>query len=236
MKMKKVAWRRVVFTGMFWGAAFSFVFLTTLSEGVCATTTRPSIPQLLERVQHRYTATDFEADFIQEAHLEAMGMTDTAEGHVYFKPPAMMRWHYKVPDEYLIVTNVENVWIHRFEDNQVMVGRAADYFGGRKLAEFFTKPEGLLDDFTIEWAGPELQQKDMHVLRLLPKRKAPNLEEVFLFVSTGTFDIVRSITYNAFGDKTIIRFSGFKFDQGVDVSLFELKIPKGADVVELEAP
>ena len=60
---------------------------------------------ILDRVQHRYAAGDFQADFVQESHLKAMGIVDTAKGHLYFGRPGMMRWHYKTPEEYLIITD-----------------------------------------------------------------------------------------------------------------------------------
>jgi len=56
---------------------------------------------------------------------------------------------------------------------------------------------------------------------------------MLLFVSRSTYDIVQSVTYNALGDKTILRFEGFRFDQGLDPSFFTFKMPEGADVLQL---
>ena len=115
---------------------------------------------ILDRVQQRYAAGDFEADFIQEAHLKAMGMVDTAKGHLYFGSPGMMRWHYKSPEEYLIITDGDTVWIYRPEENQVMLGRAADYFGSRKGADFLSKPGELTREFVVDLAPEERQVKE----------------------------------------------------------------------------
>ena len=82
---------------------------------------------ILDRVQQRYAAGDFEADFIQEAHLKAMGMVDTAKGHLYFGSPGMMRWHYKSPEEYLIITDGDKVWIYRPEENHVRISLGRPY-------------------------------------------------------------------------------------------------------------
>lgn len=205
-----------------------------LSRHTCAASDCLSISEIFEQVQRRYAAADFEADFFQESRIEAMGIVDTAEGHVCFRRPAMMRWHYRIPEEYLIISDGESVWIYRPADNQVMVGSCAGYFGDIKLAEFFTEPRKLLDDFVVRLSATESQKKDLFVLKLLPKKKRPNLVELLLTVSKNTFDILESVTSNAFGDKTSIRFSDFKFDQGLDLSLFVFKIPKNADVLELE--
>lgn len=207
-----------------------------LDKGFTTDAVSPSVAQILERVQHRYGSADFEADFMQESHLEAMGIVDTAKGHVYFKPPFKMRWHYKEPEEYMIVTDGIKVWIYRPLDRQVMVGKAADYFGETNFAEFFTEPGKLRERFSIEMASQGAQNADRHVLRLVPEQGPANVKEVFLTISKKTYDIVQSDTYNAFGDKTRLGFSAFQVGRGLDESLFRLKIPKNTDVMQLDRP
>lgn len=224
------------FQSVGFGVTLSFMFFFLLNRGYCSSSDVLSILQVLDRVQQRYSVADFEADFTQSSRLEAVGIVDTAKGHVSFKPPAMMRWHYKTPDEYFIIADEENVSIYRPIENQVMVGKASDYFGERKYTDFFAEPKKLLDDFDVQWAHEQLQGENSHVIRLVPRKRQQNLAEVFLFVSKTTFHIYKSIIFNAFGDQTTIRFSGFKFNQGLNRSFFELKIPKGADVMTLDAP
>ncbi len=189
---------------------------------------------ILDRVQQRYGAGDFEADFFQEAHLKAMGMVDTAKGHLYFGSPGMMRWHYKAPEEYLIITDGDTVWIYRPEENQVMLGRAVDYFGSRNGADFLSKPGELSREFIVALAPQEIQEKEHYVLRLVPKTELPSLTELYLFISKETFEITKTVTGNAFGDRTIIRFDSYRFDQGLSSSLFVFDIPKGAEVLRLQ--
>jgi outer membrane lipoprotein carrier protein len=189
---------------------------------------------ILDRVQQRYAAGDFEADFVQESDLKAMGMVDTAKGHVYFGRPGMMRWHYKTPEEYLIITDGKTVWIYRPGENQVMLGRSADYFGCKKGTDFFTKPGELSREFILELAPKEFQQRGHYVLKLVPRTKRPGPAELYLFVSIETFDIVQTVSYSPFGDRTTIRFDGFRFDQGLNSSLFVFEIPEGTEVVQLQ--
>jgi outer membrane lipoprotein carrier protein len=189
---------------------------------------------ILDRVQQRYAAGDFEADFIQEAHLKAMGMVDSAKGHLYFGSPGMMRWHYKSPEEYLIITDGDTVWIYRPEENQVMLGRAADYFGSGQGADFLSKPGELTREFVVELAPEERQDKEHYVLKLVPKKELPGLTELHLFISRKTFDITKTITDNAFGDRTIIQFESYGFERGLSSSLFVFEVPKGAEVLQLQ--
>ncbi len=189
---------------------------------------------IINRVQQRYAAGDFEADFFQESHLKAMEMVDTAKGHLYFGRPGTMRWHYQAPDEYFIISDGETVWIYRPEDNQVMVGRAADYFGDAKGADYLSRPGHLTRDFVLSLAPEELQEEELYVLRLVPKKEMPGLTELYLFISKEDFDIAKAVTLNSFGDRTVLRFDNYQFSRGLNPSLFSFKIPNGADVLRLE--
>jgi outer membrane lipoprotein carrier protein len=190
--------------------------------------------EILQGVQQRYAPGDFRAEFVQESHLQAMGMVDTAKGQLLFGSPGTMRWHYQTPEEYFIITDGDTVWIYRPDDNQVIQGRAIDYFGGRKGSDFFSNPDELSRDFVVALAPKELQEESHHVLKLVPKREQPDLTELYLFVSRSTYDITQTLTSNVFGDKTTIRFHNYRFKQGLDPSLFLFKIPDGTEVLKLE--
>ena len=166
--------------------------------------------------------------------MKAMGMVDTAKGHLYFGRPGMMRWHYKIPEEYLIIADGVTVWIYRPEENQVMVGRSVDYFGSEGGADFFSKPGELAKEFIVELAPQKLQEKDHYVLRLVPRTERPSLAELCLFISKETFDVAKSVSSNVFGDETTLRFERYRFDRAIDPSLFVFEIPSGAEVVQLQ--
>jgi outer membrane lipoprotein carrier protein len=139
-----------------------------------------------------------------------------------------------MPEEYFIITDGDTVWIYRPVENQVMLGRAVHYFGSKKGTDLFTKPGELSKEFIVELAPKEVQEKDRYALRLVPKTEGSSLAELYLFVSKETFDIVKSVTYNAFGDKTTIRFDSYRFDRGLNSSLFVFEIPNGAEVLQLQ--
>lgn len=190
---------------------------------------------ILVQIQQRYAAGDFEADFVQESLLKAMGMVNTAKGHVYFGHPGMMRWHYKTPEEHLIITDGDTVWMYRPAENQVMLARAVDYFGSKRGVDFFSRTGELSREFRVEIAPKELQKKNQYVLKLVPKTERPDLAEVYLFISKETFDIAKTVTHNAFGDRTTLRFESYRFGHGLNSSLFVFEVPNGAEVVRLQA-
>ena len=148
------------------------------------------VSEVLEKVRQRYGTADLEADFVQESHLKAMGIADVAKGHVYFRSPAMMHWHYQTPEEHRIITDGHTVWLYRPAENQVMLGQAAEYFGDIKIVDVFTDPERLMNDFEVTLAPEAFQEKGWYVLKLVPKIKRSNLATLYLSISKSTFDIV----------------------------------------------
>ena len=216
----------------------AFLFLCLLSPGnptcgIAWGATDITATEVLEGIQRRYEVTDFEADFHQESYLEAMEIVDTAQGHVWFRPPSQMRWHYKTPEEYFLIMNQENIWLYWPEDNQVMVGKPETYLGHAEMGTFFSEPAQLMESFRVEKADETFDRQNVYSLKLTPKTPEPNLDRAFLLISTDTFCIVESIIYNAFGDKTRIRFSNIKFNQDIDTSLFQFVAPEGAQILQL---
>jgi len=215
---------------------FSLILLLSLTclpthAARCETST--TVTEILEQIQQQYNVTDFEADFTQESRLEAMDVVDTAQGHVLFRPPTRMRWHYRTPEEYMLVMNREHIWLYWPADNQVMVGKPEEYLGHPGMQFFFSEPAALLERFHITRVEKTFGRRDVYSLKLVPKNLQTNFEEAFLLISAKTYHIVASIIYNAFGDETRIRFSNIKFNQGIDPSLFDFVIPEDAEVLQL---
>ena len=149
-----------------------FTFLSALcwlvsSPGVALASSENSDPpaapaavtlqEIIDKIENRYTGSDFSARFDQRSTLAAMQISDTAAGKVFFKHPGMMRWEYEKPDPQTIITNGADLWIYRPLDNQVMVGKAPVYFGGGKGASFLSDIKYLRKyfDVSLEAADPE---------------------------------------------------------------------------------
>jgi outer membrane lipoprotein carrier protein len=224
---------------MFVYMAFLFLYLlvpgtpSTPMSGVAWGKTDITATEVLEGIQRRYKVTDFEADFHQESYLEAMEIVDTAQGHVWFRPPSQMRWHYKTPEEYILIMNQKNIWIYWPEDNQVMVGTPETYLGHAEMGTFFSEPSRLMESFRVERSDETFGRQNVYSLKLTPKKPDPNLDRAFLLISTDTFCIIEASSYNTFGDKTRIHFSNIRFDQGIDASLFNFVAPEGAQILQL---
>ncbi|CAN2039144.1 outer membrane lipoprotein carrier protein [Candidatus Magnetomoraceae bacterium gMMP-15] len=196
-----------------------------------------SIDAIMEEVEKRYSLSDFSALFFQESTLKAMEITDTASGFARFKHPGMMLWQYEKPDEQTIITDGINLWIYRPEDNQVMIGKAPSYFGEGKGASFLTDIKILRQSFDIANTNGDKdapESKGNKIVKLIPKNKNPDFVKLYLCISLKNYDIIQFVSYNAYGDRTRIEFKNLQFYQTLEKSMFQFKIPDGADVVQLD--
>ena len=190
-----------------------------------------SAQQIIKKLETRYNAADFSANFSQESTLKALDITDTAAGKVWFKHPGMMRWEYEHPEKYAIISDGKNLWIYRPEDNQVVIGNAMTYFGNGKGASFLSNFRLVQDAYTVSIAKPP--NDDHYTLKLVPKQKQMDLSAIFLNIEKKSLDIKSVLTLNDYGDETRIEFSDLIFDT-LDASLFNFRIPPGADILKLD--
>jgi outer membrane lipoprotein carrier protein len=191
-----------------------------------------TLDEVLKGIEQRYAGKGFAASFFQESLLKAMRITDTAEGELTVRHPDKMRWEYTLPEKQTIVTDGNTMWIHRPMDNQVMVGKAPEYFGGGKGAGFLSDISQIRGSFAIELQPAE--SADYYRLKLLPHKPNTELAEIVLSISRATYQIDQVVTFNAYGDETRIVLNNYRFHIEPDDALFKFTIPDGADVIEMD--
>lgn len=185
--------------------------------------------EIITKVENRYSVPGFTAKFIQESTLKAMDITDVAAGKLFVKRPGMMRWEYEKPEKQFVITDGENLWIYRPDINQVMTGKAPEFFGTGKGAGFLSDIRIIRRNFSVSL---KKNKEDYFVLRLAPKEKRTDLSEVFLSVSKRSFEISRIGIYNSYGDGTVIDLLDSKFVDNPS-SIFAFKIPEGVDNIRI---
>lgn len=214
------------------------LFLTIAGAGLCQSgrqSEEQSNPldkaQIIRKLEQKYNKADIKAAFSQESTLEAMDITDRATGRVWFKHPGMMRWEYETPDEHAIITDGETLWIHRPEDNQVVVGDALAYFGNGKGASFLSNIKLVKEEFAVEKLPS--RKPGFHTLKLTPREKTLELKQILLHIDKESFLVRHVVTENAYEDKTRITFENIEFPESLPRGKFQFDIPSGADVMEM---
>jgi len=194
-----------------------------------------SLDQILDRVENKYTDSEFSADFIQKSFLKAMDIIDQASGKVYIKYPGKMRWEYEKPDRQIFITDGEKLWVYRPDDNQVQVGKAPSFFKSGKGASFLSDISLVRQKFDISLKkGKQNEDDPFYYLKLIPREKTLDITEILLMVSKQTFNVVQIISIDLYGDENRIDLLNFAFEVNLDDSLFSFSIPEGADVLQLD--
>jgi len=191
-----------------------------------------SLDDVLAAVEKRYSPAGFVGRFEQVSTIRAMDITDTASGRIMVKRPGKMRWVYEHPDRQTILTDGITLWVHKPDDNQVMVGSYPAFFGDGKGASFLSDLSLVKDRFAIELLN-RLEEDGDYVLKLLPEKTTYDLTSVYLTVSAKTFDILEIRTYNYDEDETRIMLNDIEFKETLDENLFHFHMPDGIDVVTL---
>ena len=154
-------------------AAQTFTITSGQNISTAATTGSDlTVDQILEKVENKYANSKFSADFIQKSTIKAMDITDMANGRVYIKYPGLMRWEYEKPEQQIIITDADKLWIFRPADNQVMTGKAPTFFRNGKGASFLSDISVIRQKFDISLEqGPPEERDLFHHLKLIPLEK-----------------------------------------------------------------
>ena len=215
---------------LLWGTAVSFSDDSpVVSPG--SPETALSLDAIIAKIEARYGPKGFSAVFFQTTTLKALDMTDSAIGRVFIKRPGRMRWEYDTPDKQVIVSDGETLWIHRPDDNQVMIGKAPAFFRGGRGAAFLSDITQIQTHFNIALATSD--ESLAYLLSLVPKTPTEEVKTVTLAVSKDNFDVLRVTTCNAYDDETQLVFSDLRFYDDLDDALFVFSPPKGAEILKI---
>lgn len=215
------------------GIRISCAIAGLLLAALPACAERPSINDLVSRIQEKYEQTsDLKARFVQESTLKTMKRTEREEGAVYFKRPKRMLWDYTKPSAKKLVINPRTAWLYVPEDKMVYVQDSNKIFNSKLTIKFLTGIGKLKDDFNIRYSQPDTDGKGDFLLDLTPKNPGPEagFEKLHVTVGKDTFMITRCSFKDVYGNSTVISFADIKINNHLPDSLFTFKPPAGVEV------
>ena len=219
------------------GALFLWLFsallgLPYLSLPGFAAESSNSAESIVDRLQKSYDATqDFVADFRQETEVKSLNKSLKSSGKLSFKRPGKMLWRYDEPKGQFVLADGKYLYFYQPEQNQVIKSPLKNAFRGDIPLSFLLGLGNLKKEFN---AALKSTEENNYVLRLEPKGEpGGGFSEILLAVNKSTSDIQWVSIRDATANLTTIRFSGMKKGVGVNDSIFQLQMPKGADIVEL---
>ena len=165
------------------------------------------------------------AQFTQTVSDKSGRVTQSASGEFLLERPGRFRWSVQKPYKQLLVGDGQRVWIFDEDLNQVIVRNVGDALGAT--------PAALLSgnqDVERAFAWKDLPMADgFDWLSATPLGKETTFSEIrlgFDFKGLAALEL-----YDAFGQKSVVRFTQFERNPKLAADLFKFAPPKGADVI-----
>jgi outer membrane lipoprotein carrier protein len=181
-----------------------------------------SLERLAEFINTTHTA---RSEFEQKIFDRNRKLLQESRGTLAFSRPGKFRWTYMKPYAQLIVSDGVKVWIYDEDLSQVTV-RKLDQALGSTPAALLAGSNEVMRSFRFSDHG---MKDGLEWLEALPRNNESNFEKVrmgFGFSGPEVMELVDS-----FGQTTVLRFTSFQRNPGLDASLFRFLPPKGADVI-----
>lgn len=198
--------------------------------GPHSSTDDPCSGGLLEKVQEDYLGMEsFSGRFVQEDRREN-GRTQTASGKIDYRKPGRMRWHYLEPNEQLVVTNGEKVWLFDPLLDNVTVQPLKGLTQGTPLA-FLLGLGKLTRDFSCRALTNTPPADGLTYLELLPRKPIPGLAFIQLGVAgqAGRIGALRMV--DSRGNIRLLRLIDLKPGAVFAKGHFIFKITEGMEVI-----
>lgn len=171
------------------------------------------------------------ARFTQRLESAALPSAQVEEGTVYLQRPGRMRWEYEEPKGKLAVADGARSWLFVPDDRQVLVTPLPDARHDQGIGLLLRDRLDLLAEFSPAW-GPPLEPGGAPALVLRPRSAQAAYDRLAVDVDPSSFP-VRIAVFDPLGGSVTYRFSGLRFVDRLDESLFRFTPPPGMSVQEL---
>jgi outer membrane lipoprotein carrier protein len=167
-----------------------------------------------------------QANFSQEVQDKNGKRIQSASGTMQFERPGKFRWVYQKPYEQLIVGDGKKFWMYDVDLNQVTV-KKLDAALGSSPAALLSGNNEIERDFSLK----NLEDRDgLEWLEATPKSAESNFSKILMAFNAKS-ELAEMELHDAFGHRTVLRFTGVKNNPSFTSGLFKFVPPKGADVL-----
>ena len=148
------------------------------------------------------------------------------------QPPVYHRFLYQKPFEQSIVADGQTLWLFDVDLNQVTARKQAQVMGSTPIALVASAPDlrALQAEFVItDAASSDKGSEGLQWVLATPRSKDNALRSVRMGFKGNTLAVLEM--EDSFGQQSVLRFSGFEVNAGIDAATFVFKPPTGADVI-----
>ena len=212
----------------FWKILIYFLFFGSVGQPVAE---EKDLPQLIQKQYQSIRS--FSGRFIQSSHR-----TDTetepkkAEGLVSYKRPGKMRWLYEAPEEQLLVTNGQTMWLYDPLLENVTVQKLEIITEGTALS-FLLGLGNLQADFIHREISKNLLIGETGlIVELEPKNSTANLAFIQLNVHPETYNLQTIALMDQQDNYRTIQLMNVKYNLEIEDNFFEFTVTNDMEVIE----
>ncbi len=165
--------------------------------------------------------------FTQQVFDDNGRVRESSSGRVALSAPRLFRWEYEKPYPQLIVADGRTVWVYDPDLEQVSRRPQGSAEQDSPLAALID-PGRLDRDFLVEDGG---ESDGLQWLLLKPKQAADDAAFQSARLGLDASGLARMEIVDALGQRTQIRFSGWKRNPAFAADTFTYTPPAGVDVV-----
>ncbi len=212
----------------FWIILIYLLFLGSVSQPVAEE------KDLLQLIQKQYQSIRvFSGRFIQSSHrADTETGPKKAEGLVSYKRPGKMRWLYEAPEEQLLVTNGQTMWLYDPLLENVTVQKLEKITEGTALS-FLLGLGNLQADFIHREISKNLLiGKDGLIIELEPKKSTANLAFIQLNVHPETYNLQTIALMDQQDNYRTIQLMNMKYNLEIEHNFFEFTVTNDMEVIE----
>ena len=213
---------------------FTFLFISILIFGVSGQSVSKET-DLIQMIQDQYQSIQsFSGHFVQTSYRNNTETVRRAGGLVSYKRPGKMRWLYEVPEEQLLVTNGETLWLFDPLLENVTIQKLEKLTDGTALS-FLLGLGDLQEDFNRRLISQVLlTSPDALIVELEPKKAAANLSFIQLAVHPVTYNLQTIALMDHVGNYRIIELESMHYNLVLEDNYFEFKVTQDMEVIEVE--
>jgi chaperone LolA len=167
-----------------------------------------------------------QANFTQEVQDKSGKRIQSASGTMQFVRPGKFRWEYRKPYQQLIVGDGRKFWMYDADLNQVTV-KKLDAALGSSPAALLSGSNEIERGFVLS----DIDGRDgLEWLQAVPRSGESTFDKILMAFDADASLVVMEL-HDAFGHRTVLRFSALKRNPSLSPERFRFVPPKGADVL-----
>ena len=189
---------------------------------------------LLRLIQKQYQSIrSFSGRFIQTSHRADTEIgPKKAEGLVSYKRPAKMHWLYEAPEEQLLGTNGQTMWLYDPLLENVTVQKLEEITEGTALS-FLLGLGNLQADFIYRHISKNLMiGQDGLIVELEPKKSTANLAFIQLNVHPETYNLQTIALMDQQDNYRTIQLMNMKYNLEIEDNFFEFTVKNDMEIIE----